>query len=129
MTIKRWSIYRANLDPVLGSEQGRSRPVLIISEDSINDLLNIVNVLPVTTRKPSRQIYPNEVLLQADTYGLPNDSLVLCHQIRTIDKQRITKKYGDITDLMKQDEILEALCFQLGIEKSSATGFSLPKDD
>jgi mRNA interferase MazF len=49
--MKKWSIYRANLDPVIGSEQGKSRPVLVISEDEINELLNIVNVLPLTSRK------------------------------------------------------------------------------
>jgi len=48
MIIKRWGIYRANLDPTIGSEQGKSRPVLIISEDEINNLLNIVNVIPIT---------------------------------------------------------------------------------
>ena len=76
MTIKRWSIYRANLDPVIGSEQGKSRPVLIISEDEINNLLNIVNVIPITSRKPERRIYPNEVLIPANQYGLTNESLV-----------------------------------------------------
>lgn len=103
MTIKKWSIYRANLDPVIGSEQGKSRPVLIINEDSINDLLNIINILPITTRKTGRVVYPNEALLLADNYGLPNESLVLCHQIRTIDKRRLTKKYGDIVDLDKRE--------------------------
>lgn len=62
MSIRKWSIWRANLDPVRGSEQGKTRPVLIISEDAINDLLPIVNVLPITTRKQGRQIYPNEAL-------------------------------------------------------------------
>ena len=56
MKIQKWSIWRANLDPIVGSEQGKSRPVLIISEDNMNDLLNIVNILPLTTRKPSRQV-------------------------------------------------------------------------
>ena len=59
MTIKRWSIYRASLDPVIGSEQGKSRPVLVISEDGINDLLKIVNVIPITSRKEHRRVYPN----------------------------------------------------------------------
>jgi len=54
MTVKKWSIVKANLDPVIGSEQGKTRPVLIISEDEINNLLNIANVLPITTRKPNR---------------------------------------------------------------------------
>ena len=84
--VKRWSIYRANLDPAIGSEQGKSRPVLIISEDAVNDVLNIVNIIPITSRKPGRRIYPNETLISADTYGLSNESIVLCHQIRTLDK-------------------------------------------
>lgn len=70
MKYRKWSIFRANLDPVIGSEQGRARPVLIISEDDINKLLNVVNVIPITTRKPQREIYPNEVLLPANQFGL-----------------------------------------------------------
>ena len=66
MIIRKWSIYRADLDPVIGSEQGKSRPVLVISEDEINNLLNIVNVLPITSRRSGRSIYPNEVLLPAN---------------------------------------------------------------
>ena len=50
MIVRKWAIYRAELDPVIGSEQGKSRPVLVISEDIINDLLNIVNVIPITSR-------------------------------------------------------------------------------
>lgn len=46
MNFRKWYIYRANLDPVVGSEQGKSRPVLVISEDDINALLNIVNIIP-----------------------------------------------------------------------------------
>jgi len=49
MIIRKWGIYRADLDPVIGSEQGKTRPVLVISEDQINDLLNIVNVIPITS--------------------------------------------------------------------------------
>ncbi|MBX2931598.1 MAG: type II toxin-antitoxin system PemK/MazF family toxin [Chitinophagaceae bacterium] len=115
MNIKKWGIYRANLDPVVGSEQGKSKPVVVISEDEINDLLNIVNVLPITSRKPARNVYPNEVLLEGKKFGLPNESIVLCHQIRTLDKKRINVEYGKITDSKIQTEILEALCFQLGI--------------
>ncbi|TLV03495.1 type II toxin-antitoxin system PemK/MazF family toxin [Dyadobacter luticola] len=115
--IRRWSVYRANLDPVIGSEQGKSRPVLVISEDAINDLLNIVNVIPITSRKPGRRIYPNEVLIPANNFGLNNESIILCHQIRTLDKQRLSTLYGVVTDPGKRNEILDALCFQLGIER------------
>lgn len=118
MTIKRWFIYRADLDPVIGSEQGKSRPVLIISEDEINNLLNIVNVIPLTSRKSGRIIYPNEVLVSANNFGLPNESIILCHQIRTLDKKRLSGFYGEVTDAKQQAEIIDALCFQLGIERS-----------
>ena len=115
MSYRKWSIYRADLDPVLGSEQGKSRPVIIVSENEINDLLNIVNVLPVTTRKAGRIIYPNEALLEAGRFGLPNESIVLSYQIRTLDKQRLSKLLGEITTQGKQNEIMDSLCFQLGI--------------
>lgn len=121
MILKRWSIYRANLDPVIGSEQGKSRPVLVISEDEINNLLNIVNVIPITTRKPGRNVYPNEVLIPANNFGLNNESIILCHQIRTLDKQRLLLLYGEIGDSKKQTEIIDALCFQLGIDRGTGT--------
>jgi mRNA interferase MazF len=115
ITIKKWTIYLANLEPVIGSEQGKMRPVLVVSENEINDLLNCVNILPITSKKLNRTIYPNEVLLVVGVGGLPNESIVLCHQIRTIDKQRLTKYYGAIEDIVLQHRIIEAICFQLGI--------------
>lgn len=117
--IERWAIYRANLDPAIGSEQGKSRPVLIISENEVNKLINTVNIIPFTTRKPGRIIYPNEVLINDKKFGLPNESILLCHQIRTIDKQRLSLNYGQITDTIKQEEVIEAICFQLAIEHQS----------
>ena len=117
MIIKKWGIYRANLDPVIGSEQGKSRPVIIISEDEINSLLNIVNVIPITTRKTGRQIYPNEVLIPGNNFGLHHESIILCHQIRTLDKRRLSLLYGQINDVVKHTEIIDALCFQLGIDR------------
>ena len=120
MKHNKWTIWRANLDPVVGSEQGLTRPVLIISDDSINDLINAVNVLPITTRKTGRLIYPNEVLLEKDVFGLPDESIVLCHQIRTLDKKRFAQFYGEIDVVNKQNEIIEALFFQLGIESPNS---------
>lgn len=111
----KWHIYQANLDPVIGSEQGKSRPVLVISEDEVNELLNCVNALPTTSRKPGRVIYPNEAVLPAGTGGLPNESVVLCHQIRTLDKRRLSTEYGEITDPALQEAVLDALSFQFGI--------------
>ena len=118
MTIKKWDIYRADLDPVIGSEQGKSRSVLVTGEDIINSLLNTVNVLPITSRKPDRKVYPNEVLLPANQYGLPNESIILCHQIRTLDKRRLSKKYGEISADDLRKDVIDALCFQLGIDNA-----------
>jgi len=65
-----------------------------------------------------RKIYPNEILILANNYGLENDSIILCHQIRTIDKQRLSKEYGQINDAKLQQEIIDALCFKLGINRN-----------
>ena len=115
MSTERWSVWQANLDPVIGSEQGKTRPVLVISETALNDLLPVANVLPITSRKPGRRIYPNEALLPHGIAGLTVDSLVLCYQIRTLDKRRLARWYGRVDDPARQEEILTALCFQLGI--------------
>lgn len=115
MSIRRWEIYRANLEPVIGSEQGKMRPVLIISENAANDALRVVNVLPITSRKPGRRIYGNEALLPAGIGGLPNESIVLAYQIRTLDKQRLSVRFGQISNSRIQREIIDALELQLGL--------------
>lgn len=111
----RWHVFIANLDPVIGSEPGKTRPVLVISEEEINQILPVVNVLPITSRKPGRKIYPNEVLLSEGTAGLEKESLILCYQIRTLDKKRLTKTIGKIDSFELQESIVDALTFQLGI--------------
>lgn len=111
----RWHIFLANLDPVVGSEQGKTRPVLVISEEELNKILPVVNVLPITTKKPDRKIYPNEVLLTDGIGGLNNESIVICYQIRTLDKKCLIKEIGKIEGWEIYDAIMEALCFQLGI--------------
>lgn len=67
----QWHVFLASLDPAKGSEQAGKRPVLVVSREQINQLLPVVNIVPVTSRKhASRTIYPNEVLLSAGTAGL-----------------------------------------------------------
>ncbi|SDA66358.1 PemK-like, MazF-like toxin of type II toxin-antitoxin system [Algoriphagus alkaliphilus] len=80
MKFEKWSILLANLDPVVGSEQGNTRPEIIISEDFFNDLLNVVNFIPLTTYRKERFIYPNEVLIGKNISKLPNSSIALIHQ-------------------------------------------------
>ncbi len=117
MNYDRWGIWIANLDPVIGSEQGKTRPVLIISDSQINKILPVINILPLTSRKPNRRIYPNETLIEKGKYGLQNESIVLCYQIRTIDKRRLIENCGTIDDIVKQSEIIDALLLQLSIIK------------
>jgi mRNA interferase MazF len=113
--VMRWSIYWVNLDPTVGSEQGKTRPVLVISDDDINAILPVINILPITSHKQGRKIYPNEVLLNKGQSGLDKDSLLLCYQIRTIDKKRLIKKLGEVKNEDIRTEIIDALSFQLGL--------------
>ena len=110
----QWTSFRASLDPTTGSEQAGRRPVLVVSRERLNQLLPVVNVLPVTSRKsPTRTIYPNEVLIPSGTAGLSADSIVLCYQIRTLDKRRLEQPIGELLDIALRAAILEALRFQL----------------
>ena len=116
MTIERWEIWLANLEPVVGSEQGRTRPVLILSSSVLNQILLVVNVLPITSRKSNRRVYPNETLIPVNVAGLTSESIVLCYQIRTLDKQRLTKRFGKLEDENLRNHILDALKFQLEMD-------------
>ena len=94
----QWGIFLTDLDPAVGSEQAGTRPVIVVSAEFINQTLPIVSVLPLTGRKPGRKIYPTEVLLGRGIAGLPQESIVLAHQCRTISKRRLGRRYGTITD-------------------------------
>lgn len=111
----RWNVFLVDLDPVVGSEQGKRRPALIISDEDINQILPVVNILPITSRKRNRSVYPNEVLLPCGIGGIEKDSIILCYQIRTIDKSRLQKRIGKIEDNDIRRSIVDALCFQLGV--------------
>ena len=74
-----------------------------------------VNIRPITSRKTGRRIYPNEVLIPVGTGGLEQESIILCYQIRTLDKKRLIREIGKIDELELQESIIDTLCFQLGI--------------
>jgi len=116
MTIaSRWDVYIADLEPVLGSEQGGKRPVLVISNDDFNEVMPVLTVIPITSLKIGRQIYPTEILLVKGIANLELDSLILPHQIRTISRKRIGKLIGSLRQREKQSEIIEAIKLHLGI--------------
>jgi len=88
--------------------------VLVVSREQINQLLPVVNVIPLTSRKSAaRVIYPNEVLLPAGVAGLRVDSIALCYQIRTLDKSRLERDWGELDDVNLRQEILDAIRLQL----------------
>lgn len=88
--------------------------MLVISRERINQLLPVVNVIPLTSRKSTARVtYPNEVLLPAGVAGLRVDSIALCYQIRTLDKSRLERDWGELDDVILRQEILEAIRFQL----------------
>ena len=112
----QWHVFLAVLDPTKGSEQAGRRPVLVISREQINQILPVVNVIPLTSRKSdARVIYPNEVLLPAGVAGLSVDSIALCYQIRTLDKSRLERDLGELSQPDLRKQILEAVQFQLEI--------------
>ena len=109
MVSYQWGIFWANLDPSQGSEQAGLRPVLVISDEEINQILPIVTVVALTSLKEDRRIYPTEVLLQTYETGLTKKSIVMGHQIRAISKKRFTGKCGSIESDEKQEEIREVI--------------------
>jgi mRNA interferase MazF len=104
---KRGDVFLASLDPVVGSEQGKTRPVVIIQNDIANQFSPVVIVAAVT-KALSRKDYPTEVFVEAPEGGLKRDSLILLNQVRTIDKQRLISHWGKLqpSTLEKVDEAL-----------------------
>ena len=111
----KWSVFMADLNPVIGSEQQGKRPVLVISDETTNSVMPVVTILPITSLKKGRRIYPNEVLLKQGVAGLDTDSIILAHQIRTISKQRLLNCRGTITEETLQTMINDALRVHLNL--------------
>ncbi len=93
----RGELYQANLDPITGSEQGGTRPVLIVSRDALNVNAPIVIVVPLTSRDNKKRLYPTHVELPAGEGSLSKHSVALCEQVRAISKTRLTKRIGKIS--------------------------------
>lgn len=87
--MKRGEIYLANLDPTIGAETQKKRPVLIVSNNANNKVATTVTIVPITSNL--KKVFPFEVLLESSKSGLTQDSKAQCHQIRTISKLRISK--------------------------------------
>lgn len=111
--VKRGDIYYADLSPVVGSEQGGIRPVLIIQNDVGNKYSPTVIATAITSQINKAKM-PTHIELEANEYGLSRDSVVLAEQIRTIDKQRLKEKIGHLDD-ERMSKVNEALEISFGL--------------
>ena len=113
MIVKRGDVYFADLSPVVGSEQGGVRPVLIIKNDIGNRFSPTVIVAAITAQIQKAKL-PTHVEIDAKRYGFERDSVILLEQIRTIDKQRLTDKITHLDDEM-MEKVDEAVQISLGL--------------
>lgn len=113
MRVKRGDIVLANLNPVTGSEQGSTRPVLIIQNDISNEFSPTTIIAPVTSARYDKE-YPTDVFISKQDSKLNKDSRVLLNQIRTIDKSRILNKISSVDNFIMRKVDL-AIRISLGI--------------
>lgn len=111
--MKRGDVFFADLSPVVGSEQGGMRPVLVIQNDIGNRFSPTVIIAAITAQIQKAKL-PTHIEIDAKTYGFDRDSVILLEQIRTIDKQRLTDKITHL-DAELMEKVDEALQISLGL--------------
>ncbi len=110
--IKRGELYYADLSPVVGSEQGGVRPILIVQNDTGNKYSPTVIAAAITSQINKAKL-PTHIELSANEFGLVKDSVVLLEQIRTIDKRRLKERIGELSAI-KMQRVNTALLISLG---------------
>ena len=121
MQIKRGDIFYADLSPVIGSEQGGVRPVLVIQNDVGNKYSPTVIAAAITSQRDKTKL-PTHITVDAVGCGLSKDSIVLLEQVRTIDKKRLKEKMGSL-DITAMHRVDKALSVSFGLDIAS-TGFT-----
>ena len=114
MNVKRGEVFYADLSPVVGSEQGGLRPVLIVQNDVGNKYSPTVIAAAITSRQAKSSL-PTHISLGAQSCGLQKDSVVLLERVRTIDKKRLREKMGEI-DGSSMKQVNQALQISFGLE-------------
>ena len=114
MSVRRGEIYYADLSPVVGSEQGGVRPVLIVQNDVGNRHSPTVIAAAITSQREKAKL-PTHIELNADKCGLSKDSVVLLEQIRTIDKKRLKDRMGEL-DNTSMNRVNTALSISFGLQ-------------
>jgi mRNA interferase MazF len=115
VSVRKWDLAWALLDPGVGHEQAERRPVLVFCNDVIASPIGLATVLPLTTWRKGRRVYPTEVLLPAGTGSLTASSLVLAHQVRTLSARRLSPAIGSIGDSTLRDQVAKALSLWLDL--------------
>ncbi len=113
MSVKRGEIYYADLSPVVGSEQGGIRPVLIVQNDVGNKFSPTVIAAAITSQRDKNNL-PTHIEVDAQNCGLAKDSVVLLEQVRTIDKRRLKEKMGSL-DIGDMGKVNQALSISFGL--------------
>lgn len=113
MVIKRGDIFYADLSPVIGSEQGGVRPVLIVQNDVGNKYSPTVIAAAITSQINKAKL-PTHIEISAQEYGLVKDSVILLEQIRTIDKKRLREKIGHLDDEL-MEKVNDAINVSFGL--------------
>ncbi len=114
MTVKRGDIFYADLSPVVGSEQGGVRPVVIVQNDVGNRHSPTVIAAAITSRTEKTKL-PTHIDVTADRFGLAKDSVILLEQVRTIDKKRLKEKMGHLED-ETMERVNSAISVSFGLE-------------
>lgn len=115
--IKRGELYYADLSPVVGSEQGGIRPVLVVQNNVGNKYSPTVIAAAVTSKLDKARL-PTHIELSASQFGLTKDSVVLLEQIRTLDKKRLKERIGMLSDAT-MDKVNDALLISLGFGENT----------
>lgn len=116
MSVRKWDLAWALLDPTVGHEQAGRRPVLVLCNEIVASAIALATVLPMTTWRTGRRVYPTEVLLPSGTGGLPAASLVLAHQVRTISARRLSPAIGSLGDTALRERVAKALRLWLDLD-------------
>ena len=115
MIVKRGDIYYADLSPVVGSEQGGVRPVLIV-QNNVGNKFSPTVIAAAITSQINKAKMPTHIEIDADDYGLSKDSVILLEQVRTIDKRRLKERIGHLNEHL-MNRVNEAIEISLGLEE------------
>ena len=113
MNVKRGDIFYADLSPVVGSEQGGLRPVLIVQNDVGNKYSPTVIAAAITSKLDKAKL-PTHIDVYAEEFGLSKNSVVLLEQIRTLDKRRLREKMGHLDDVL-MEKVNDAITISFGL--------------